>query len=132
MPSVTTNGGIPPMTVKISAAEAAKLKVITSKLKRSMKHGKKAHTVNELAAIKHLSEGFQIFGYDKGDRVRLRDRVDIYKDNIIIARVKDNYLYAINDKNQLTRVTHAHKKLCKKATDKILFAYNSNRKIRQM
>ena len=62
----------------------------------------------------------------------MNDSVDIYKDNIIIARVKDNYLYAINDKNQLTRVTHAHKKLCKKATDKILFAYNSNRKIRQM
>lgn len=55
----------------------------------------------------------------------MNDRVEIYKDNIIIARVEDDYLYTINNKNQLTRTIHAHKKLCKKVIDQILFAYNS-------
>ena len=88
MPSVKTSGGIPPMTAKMSAAEVAELKVITSKLKRNMKHGKKAYEVNELAAIKHLSEGFQMFGYHKGDRVRLRDRIDIYNKIVNAMKMK--------------------------------------------
>ena len=72
----------------MTPAEVAKLQAITAKFKRTMKHGKRKLEIAELAAVKKLEEGFHIFGYDKGDRVRLRDRVDIYNKIVDAMRAK--------------------------------------------
>lgn len=83
----TTQRTMPAMQ-KMTQAEVAKLKAITAKFKRTMKHGKRKLDTDELAAVKNLEEGFHIFGYDKGDRVRLRDRVDIYNKIVNAMRLK--------------------------------------------
>ena len=77
-----------PATKQMTPAEVAKLQAITAKFKRTMKHGKRKLEIAELAAVKNLEEGFHIFGYDKGDRVRLRDRVDIYNKIVDAMRAK--------------------------------------------
>ena len=77
-----------PATQKMTPAEVAKLQAITAKFKRTMKHGKRKLEIDELSAVKNLEEGFHLFGYDKGDRVRLRDRVHIYNKIVEAMRTK--------------------------------------------
>ena len=79
---------LPTMTSKLTPYEAAQLDIITSKLKRNMKRGKTALNVDELAAVKNLADGFHMFGYEKSDRVRLRDRVDIYNKIVNAMKMK--------------------------------------------
>ena len=74
---------------------------VFEKLKTKVKHKAQlvdCHNKEKLANVKDLNEAFAMFGFFKGDRVRLRDRVVIYN------RIAD----AMQEKLAELRSKHAH------------------------
>ena len=59
----------------------------------------------------------------------MKDCVDIYKNEKIIGRVKDNYLYLVDREEQLVRIADASTGLCSNLNDKIIIAYSLGSKI---
>lgn len=55
--------------------------------------------------------------------------VDICKNERIIGRVKDNYLYLVDREEQLVQVADNNIWLCSNLNDKIIIAYNLRSKI---
>jgi|EP00505_MAST-04D_sp_SCG-Rhode-Island_P002336 hypothetical protein len=88
-------------TAKMSKEEIAAFDKITSTLQRTTAHNTiKKFDMKTLAGVSCLTEAFEMFGFHEGDRVRLRDRVNIYN------KVCD----AMGASLSLLRAEHAHMK----------------------